>query len=71
LLNNRLSVCGSAIPSTAALLRPAVLEPALHSLALRQCLPRDQVHTDNHAPIRRAEAIGLRRVVTIEQWLTT
>jgi len=47
------------------------VEPALHKLALRQCLPRYQVHTDNHAPIRRAEAIGLRRVVAIEQWLTT
>jgi GNAT superfamily N-acetyltransferase len=48
-----------------------LVESALHMLALRQCIPRYQVHEDNYASIRLAEAIGLRRFVTIEHWLTT
>jgi hypothetical protein len=57
-------MCGSAIPSARRhFYARQFVEPALHRLALRQCLPRYQVHTDNHASIRR--------VVTIEQWLTT
>ena len=47
-----------------------LVESALHTLALRQCIPRYQVHEDNHASIRLAEALGLRRFVTMEHWLT-
>jgi len=44
-------------------------ESALHTLAQRQSIPRYQVHEDNHASIRLAESIGLRRFVTMEHWL--
>jgi len=47
-----------------------LVESALHSLARRQYIPRYQVHEDNRASIRLAEAIGLRRFVTMEHWLT-
>jgi GNAT superfamily N-acetyltransferase len=43
---------------------------ALHMLELRQSIPRYQVHEENHASIGLAEAIGLRRFVTMEHWLT-
>jgi GNAT superfamily N-acetyltransferase len=46
-----------------------LVESALHTLARRQYIPRYQVHEDNHASIRLAEAIGLRRFVTMEHWL--
>ena len=45
-----------------------LVECALHTLALRQCIPRYQVHEDNHASIRLAETIGLRWFVTMEHW---
>ena len=48
-----------------------LVECALHTLALRQYIPRYQVHEHNQTSIQLAEAIGLRRFVTIEHWLTT
>jgi RimJ/RimL family protein N-acetyltransferase len=47
-----------------------LVESALHTLALRQSIPRYQVHEDNIASIQLAEKIGLRRFVTMEHWLT-
>jgi GNAT superfamily N-acetyltransferase len=47
-----------------------LVETALHALELRQSIPRYQVHEENHASIQLAEAIGLRRFVTMEHWLT-
>ena len=46
-----------------------LVESALHTLTLRQCIPRYQVHEDNHASIQLAEKIGLRRFVTMDHWL--
>jgi RimJ/RimL family protein N-acetyltransferase len=46
-----------------------LVESALHTLALRQSIPRYQVHEDNQASIQLAEAIGLRRFVTMVHWL--
>lgn len=46
-----------------------LVECALHTLALRQYIPRYQVHEHNQASIQLAEAIGMRRFVTMEHWL--
>jgi GNAT superfamily N-acetyltransferase len=46
-----------------------LVECALHTLALHQYIPRYQIHEGNHASIQLAEAIGLRRFVTMEHWL--
>jgi len=48
-----------------------IVETALHTLANRGYIARYQVHEANHASIRLAESIGLRRFVTMEHWLTT
>ena len=45
-----------------------VVETAVHSLLARNCLPRYQVHEDNHASIALAEQIGLTPFVAVEHW---
>lgn len=45
-----------------------VVATAVHSLLVRGCLPRYQVHEINCASIALAEQIGLTRFVTVEHW---
>lgn len=45
-----------------------LVSTALHELARRGLTPRYQVHEDNRASVGLAEALGLRRFVTVTHW---